>query len=207
MHVHRIVVADDHPIIHRAVRDAVPKGFVVVAECTDATSAFEAIRTHAAHLVVLDPRLRGDGLSLLMRLRALRIPVRILVLSAEAESTGGVRARRAGADGFVPKTATRADLALAIELVARGKRHFRSGPAAGPGADYDDDALLGSLNDREFGVLKGLAAGRSNGEISVDLALTPKCVSACRNKLMRKLGMPSIPALIAFARFNHVLHD
>ena len=69
------------------------------------------------------------------------------------------------------------------------------------------DALLGSLSDREFNVLKGVAEGRSNGEIALELALTPKSVSACRNKLMRKLSMPNVAALIAFARANHVTLD
>jgi two-component system response regulator EvgA len=211
--MHRLVLADDHPIVFRALRDVLPpNGFRVVAECIDATSAFAAVRAHttATHPVtlILDLHLPGGGIAVLKRLRAQGVPARVLVLSGEEERTGGLRALRAGADGYVPKSDSLADLALAIDLVARGKRFFRpvvtDGTSHGP---QDDDTLLGSLSDREYGVLKGLAEGRTNGEIAFDLALSPKSVSACRNKLMRKLGLDNLPALMAFARMNHVTHD
>ena len=211
--MHRIVIADDHPIVFRALRDALPSnGFRIVAECTDATAAIAAVRAHTTttHPVtlILDLQLPGGGIAALKRLRAQLVPARVLVLSGEPERTGGLRALRAGADGYVPKSDPLADVALAIDLVARGKRFFRPVVTAGTthGAQ-DDDALLGSLSDREYGVLKGLAEGRTNGEIAFDLALTPKSVSACRNKLMRKLGLDNLPALMAFARMNHVTHD
>ena len=205
--MHRIVVADDHPIVFRAVREALPSSaFRVVAECVDGRAALDAVRLHRADLLVLDLHLPAiDGIALLQRLRAERTRVRVLVLSAEEERTGGLRAMRAGADGYVPKSDGLGDLTLALDLVARGKRFFRTCVTrwATPGL-HDDDALLGSLSEREFDVLKGLAEGRSNVEIGADLALDPKSVSACRNKLMRKLGMANLPALIAFARANNI---
>lgn len=211
--MHRLIVADDHPIIFRALRDALPgRGFRIVAECTDATAALAAVRAHTtpSHPVtlVLDLHLPGGGLSVLQRLRAQRIAARVLVLSGEDERSGGLRALRAGADGYVPKSDSLADLALAIDLVARGKRFFRPAVTAAAGrGPQDDDALLGSLSDREYGVLRGLAEGRTNSEIGFDLALSAKGVSATRNKLMRKLGLENLPALIAFARHNHVTLD
>ncbi|MCC8364100.1 response regulator transcription factor [Lysobacter sp. A6] len=207
--MHRLVVADDHPIVFHAIRDALPRvGFRIVAECMEASAALAAIRAYAPDTLILDLHLPGGGLTLLQRLRAAGSRVRVLVLSGDDERVGGLRALRAGADGYLPKTASPADLTHAIELVARGKRCFRPLVTEGvASADSNDDALLGSLSDREFSVLKGLAEGRSNGEIALDLALTPKSVSACRNKLMRKLSLPNLPALILFARVNHVTVD
>ncbi|KGQ18898.1 Two component response regulator, LuxR family [Lysobacter dokdonensis DS-58] len=210
--MHRLVIADDHPIVFRALRDALTPAMRIVAECADATSAFAAVRAHTtnAHPVtlILDLHLPGDGIAVLQRLRTQRVPARVLVLSGEDERTGGLRALRAGADGYAPKTDTLADLTLAIDMVARGNRFFRHAVVAGvQGGPQDDDALLGSLSDREYGVLRGLAEGRTNGEIAFDLAMTPKSVSACRNKVMRKLGLDNLPALIAFARLNHITLD
>ena len=211
--MHRLVIADDHPIVFRALRDLLPSvGFRIVAECTDATSAFAAVRAHttATHPVtlILDLHLPGSGIAVLKRLRAQLVPARVLVLSGEEERAGGLLALRAGADGYVPKSDSLADLSLAIHLVARGKRFFRPVVTAGArNGPQDDDTLLGSLSDREYGVLKGLAEGRTNGEIAFDLAMSPKSVSACRNKLMRKLGLDNLPALMTFARLNHVTHD
>lgn len=205
--MHRLVVVDDHPIVFHAIRDALPRGgFRIVAECADAPSALEAIRAYSPDTIVLDLHLPGSGLSVLQRLRALGSRIRVLVLSCEDERTGGLRALRAGADGYLPKTASCIDLTAAIEAVARGKRWFRAAVTEGViSADSSDDALLGSLSDREFDVLKALAAGGTNGEIAADLALTPKIVSACRGALMRKLGLSNLRGLIEFARANRVL--
>ena len=116
-----------------------------------------------------------------------------------------MRALRAGADGYVAKAATLADLACAIDAVARGQRSFPADVTRrGAGGAPDDDALLGSLSDREFDVLKGLATGRSYRELADDLAVGPKTISAVRGRLSRKLGTPSLAALIEFARLNNI---
>jgi DNA-binding NarL/FixJ family response regulator len=205
----RLLLADDHPLVFHAIREALPRsGYRVVAECQDAPSALSALRALAPDLLILDLHLPGGGLKLLNRLRSVGSRMRVLILSADDERVSGLRAMRAGADGYLPKTATAADLLHAIEFIMRGKRFFRARVTEGViSADSNDDALLGSLSDREFSVLKGLAEGRSNGEIALFLALTPKTVSACRNKLMRKLSLPNLPALIHFARVNHVILD
>src|SRR5688572_7551658 len=114
--MHRLVLADDHPIVFRALRDVLPpNGFRVVAECIDATTAFAAVRAHTTvtHPVtlILDLHLPGGGIAVLKRLRAQGVPARVLVLSGEEERTGGLRALRAGADGYVPKSDSLADLA------------------------------------------------------------------------------------------------
>ena len=60
--MHRLVVADDHPVVFHAVRAALPSpAFRIVAECTSAADAVEAVRTHAAHLLVLDLQLPGTS--------------------------------------------------------------------------------------------------------------------------------------------------
>ena len=178
--MHRLVVADDHPVVFHAVRAALPSpAFRIVAECTRGDDAIEAVRQHAADLLVLDLHMPG---------------------------TGGTRALRAGADGYVAKSSAMADLTLALNMVARGQRFFRAAaiPSAAGHAPLDDDALLGSLTEREFDVLKALAAGRSNREIADDLAVHPKAISAVRAKLTRKLGTSSLAALIDFARQNNI---
>jgi len=205
----RMLLADDHPVVFHAIRDALPRaGYRIVAECLDASVAYAATRALAPDFLILDLHLPGGGLKLLNRLRSAGSRVRVLILSGDDERVSGLRAMRAGADGYLPKSATAAELVHAIEYITRGKRFFRARVTEGViSADSNDDALLGSLSDREFSVLKGLAEGRSNGEIALALALTPKTVSACRNKLMRKLSLPNIPALIHFARVNHVILD
>ncbi|HVQ32509.1 MAG TPA: response regulator transcription factor [Lysobacter sp.] len=206
--MHRLVVADDHPVVFHAVRAALPSpAFRIVAECTRGDDAIEAVRQHAADLLVLDLHMPGTGgIPVLRHLRAIGARVRVLVLSCDDDATGGTRALRAGADGYVAKSSAMADLTLALNMVARGQRFFRAAaiPSAAGHAPLDDDALLGSLTEREFDVLKALAAGRSNREIADDLAVHPKAISAVRAKLTRKLGTSSLAALIDFARQNNI---
>ena len=206
--MHRLVIADDHPVVFHAVRAALPSpAFRVVAECTRGDDALEAVQRLAPDVLVLDLHLPGvGGIGVLRRLRALGSPVRVLVLSCEDDRHGGLRALRAGADGYVAKASTLADLAGAIEGVARGHRCFCPDVMQRLCANsaLDDDALLGSLSDREFDVLKGLATGRSYRELADDLAVGPKTISAVRARLSRKLGTPSLAALIEFARLNNI---
>src|SRR5690349_21981153 len=170
--MHRLVVADDHPIVFRAVRAALPAvGYSVVAECIDAAATLASVRAHTTNThpitLVLDLQLPGGGIALLQAMRAQAVPARVLVLSAENERSAGMQALRAGADGFLPKTCALGELAVAIDAVARGKRYYRPElmilAARGP---ISDDALLGSLSDREYAVLKGLVGGSTNGEIA-----------------------------------------
>ena len=207
--MHRLVVADDHPIVHHAIRAALPSpSFAVVAECTDGSAALRAARALRADLLVLDLSLPGvSGIGVLHAIRAEHLPLRVLVVSAHSEQEGGVRALRAGADGYVAKSASPDELRHALNLVAQGKRYFPPAVAEASARSIDDDALLGSLSDREFGVLKGLAQGRDNGEVAADLGITAKAVSTCRAKVMRKLGARHLRALIDFARSNNVVDD
>ena len=203
--MHRLVVADDHPIVLLALRRAMPaRNHRVVAECSNGREALDAVRRYRPNLLVLDLHLPElDGIAVLRRVRAERIPVNVLVLSCEEDAYGAVRAQRAGADGYACKRSSLADLRMAIATVAQGRRFFRTGlPAAFE--TVDDDALLGSLTEREFDMLKALAAGSTNLEIGAELALSPKVVSAYRRKLMRKLGVPNLRALIEFARANGI---
>jgi DNA-binding NarL/FixJ family response regulator len=206
--MHRLVIADDHPVVFHAVRAALPSpAFRIVAECTRGDDALEAVQRFAPDVLVLDLQLPGvGGIGVLRRLRATGSPVRVLVLSCEDEEHGGLRALRAGADGYVAKSSALADLSCAIDGVARGQRCFRPGVTQRLRANsaLDDDALLGSLSDREFDVLKGLATGRSYRELADDLAVGPKTISAVRARLSRKLGTPSLAALIEFARLNNI---
>jgi two-component system response regulator EvgA len=205
--MHRLVVADDHPIVHHAIRAALPNPrFAVVAECTDGATALRAARALRADLLVLDLSLPDmSGISVLHAIRAEHLPLRVLVVSAHGEEDGGVRAMRAGADGYVPKSASPDELRHALGIVARGKRYFRAAVAEASSRTVDDDALLASLSGREFGVLKGLAQGHGNREIAAGLGISPKSVSACRGKLMRKLGARHLRALIDFARNNNIV--
>jgi two-component system invasion response regulator UvrY len=205
-----IVVADDHPLVLHAVRHALPQGdrFAIVAECGDGRAALAAVRLRRADLLILDLELPGlSGLAVLQAIRAERLPTRVLVLSAHAELEGGMRAFQAGADGYLPKSAAPGELALAIALVARGKRFFRPAVVAAPRGAQGDDLLLAQLSDREFQVLKGVAEGRSNQEMSESLGLNAKAVSTHRNKVMRKLGVRHLRALLDFARNNHIVSE
>jgi len=198
--MHRIVVADDHPIVFPALRRALPtRHYRIVAECMDGRAALEAVRRHRPNVLVLDLHLPElDGLAVLRRIRADRVPVNVLILSCEEDDIGAMRALRAGADGYACKRSTLNGLRMAIAMVAQGRRLFRASAATARAAD--DDALLGSLSEREFDVLKGLAAGHNNLEIGAALALSPKVVSAYRGRVMRKLGVSNVRALIEFAR-------
>jgi DNA-binding NarL/FixJ family response regulator len=195
------VIVDDHPLTNDAIRRLLEThgAFEVVAQCHDADSGFAAVERFAPRLLIVDLALPGvDGVAMVKRLRERASPVAVLTISAAHAPLAGLRALRAGADGFFHKQGDPGDLVLTALLVARGKSGFdydvlEAAAAAGGMPKID------ILTRRERDVFLLLVRGRTNKAIGEELGVHPKSVSAARSALMRKLGLHSLEDALAFA--------
>jgi DNA-binding NarL/FixJ family response regulator len=198
---YRTVVVDDHPVTSMAIRDLLDGHgeFQVVAQCADAAAALDAIDQHAPRLAIIDLGLPGlDGVSLMRQLRGGGSPLALLAISGADAAVAGIRALRAGADGFFHKQGDPRDLLLSALLVARGKSSFdwrvlEAAAAPSPAARIDQ------LTPRERDIFRLILRGRSNLDIAATLGLRPKSVSATRSVLMRKLGLRTLKEALDFA--------
>ena len=140
------------------------------------------------------------GVEVISRLRAADAQLGILVISGGEAHESGLRALRAGANGFVHKTDALSEIAMAALVVARGKSYFNQELLMLAGDGQTDGRPVTRLTEREFEVFRCLVAGQSNRDIGEHMRLSNKTVSAYKMKIMRKLGARNIRDLIELSR-------
>lgn len=197
---HRVFLIDDHPVVRSGLAlliESTP-GYALAGEAGSAAEARAALPRAQPTLVVFDLMLGGrDGLELLGDLQSLAPAARFLVYTMQPERLYARRALRAGAQGYLVKSAGLPAVRDALAALARGERYVSPTMAqvlieeslGGARATVDD------LSDRELQVLGLLAAGRELGEIADELKLSVKTVGTYRERLKSKLGVETARAL------------
>ncbi|UHQ19650.1 response regulator transcription factor [Lysobacter sp. KIS68-7] len=199
----RVIIVDDHPMVAAALKDLLEtqEHFEVVAVHDNGGSALSAARMLQPDLLIIDlgvPVL--GGVEVISRLRAGGAQFGILVVSGGESHESGLRALRAGANGFIHKTDAMSEISMAALVVARGKSYFNQELLALSGDGQADGRPVSRLTEREFEVFRCLVAGQSNRDIGNHMRLSNKTVSAYKMKIMRKLGARNIRDLIELSR-------
>ncbi|MBA1202110.1 response regulator transcription factor [Pseudomonas capeferrum] len=204
-----VFIVDDHPVIRLAVRMLLEnQNYSIIGETDNGVDAMQMIRECRPDLVILDisiPKL--DGLEVLSRFQAMALPMKVLVLTAQAPALFAIRCMHSGAAGYVCKQEDLSELLSAIKAVLSGYNYFPSqainhSPENGPNQDKE---LFRLVNDRELMVLQLFAQGRSNKEIATGMFLSNKTVSTYKKRLMQKLRVGSLVELIDMAKRNELV--
>src|SRR5262249_25557866 len=145
-----------------------------------------------------------SGIDLLTEIKHRHPKLPVLILSLHGEEQFAVRALRAGASGYLTKSAAPEQLISAFERVVRGGRYITDTLAErlASGAGGDGGAPHDRLSHREFEVLRGIASGESVGDIAERMHLSVKTVSTYRARLLDKMGMASNAELTRYAIQN-----
>jgi DNA-binding NarL/FixJ family response regulator len=203
----RILLADDHAVVRRGLRlvlDAEPD-LEVVAEAGDGAEAVQLGLSEALDLAVLDVSMpRKTGIQAARELAQQRSELRILMLSMHDNEQYFFEALRAGASGYVLKSAADRDLVEACRATMRGepflypaavtaliRDHLEGGREAGEAKDV--------LTPRELEVLKLVAEAYSSKEIAQALVISLKTVERHRANILEKLGMRDRVELTRYA--------
>jgi len=197
--VTRVLIADDHPIVRRGLRellDAEPD-FSVMADAGDGAEAVQRALDDDVDLAVLDvamPRL--TGLQAAEQLAERKPSLRLLILSMHENEQFFFEALRAGASGYVLKTAADRDLVHACRAAMRGEAFLHAGAMSAlfrdvvarlkRGEEFD---TADPLTPRELEVVKLIAEGRTSDEIAELLVISRKTVDRHRANILEKLGM------------------
>ena len=209
-----VVLADDHQVVRQALRAllAAEPELAVIGEIADGIQALELVARLLPAVLVVDLMSMGIGGSeLIRRVRKLKLPTRIVVLSTAADEAHVVEALASGADGYVGREAIGADLVQAIRDVAAGRRYL-SPPFSGRQLeDYSQRAAAvgtdpyASLTARERQVLQLAAQGLRNREVAERLGISPRTAESHRAKVMSKLGLRREADLVRFALRHGIL--
>jgi DNA-binding NarL/FixJ family response regulator len=189
----------------RLVLEAEPD-LEVVAEASDGAEALEAVRRLEIDLAVLDVSMpRMTGLQATRELTALRPDLRVLMLSMHDNEQYLFEALKAGASGYVLKTAADRDLVEACRAALRGEPFLYPSAIAALVRDFltrareGTDAPADPLTPRELQVLKLVAEAHTNDQIAAVLQISRKTVERHRENLMGKLRMRDRVELTRYA--------
>ncbi len=199
-----VYLVDDHAMMRDGLRAVLHAGgHHVVGESADPTQALADIQQLAPAVLLLDLQLgQRSGFELLTQVQRRRLTTRTIVLTMSAQPRHVAEALRLGASGYVLKGASAAELMGAIDSVLQGRRYL-----GGDVADLavqgltarDGDSALDSLSVRERQIVVLVVRGQSSSEIASVLHLSPKTVDSYRSRLMAKLGVANVPALVRLA--------
>lgn len=207
-----VMVVDDHPIWRDAVaRDLESEGFRVVATADGVGSAARRAGVVKPDVVVMDMRLSdGTGVQATAEVLAVSPSSRILILSASDERGDVLEAVKAGATGYLVKSASKPELADAVRATGQGRAVFTSGLAGLVLGEYrrmnsdakatgSGDAAAPVLTDRETEILRHVAKGLTAKQIAERLSLSHRTVENHVQATFRKLQLANRVELARYA--------
>ena len=207
----RILVADDHTVVRRGLRQILLEGFpgAHVEEVGDAEDLIKNVVKSEWDVVISDLSMPGrSGLDALQQIKQMQPNLPVLILSIHPEEQYALRVLKAGASGYLSKDMAPDELVNAVKKVMLGKKYITAAVAEKLAAMLDQDhnkPLHEYLSDREFNVLKMLAAGRSVSEIAESLFLSVTTVSTYRSRIMAKMNLKNNAELTLYAMENKLL--
>ena len=206
---YRIVIAEDHTILREGLRVLLSSNpdFEVVGEAEDGREAVRCVEKLKPNLILTDLSMpRMNGMDAIREIRRRAPETKILVLTVHKSEEYILATLQAGADGYLLKDSTHAELVAAVRHVLSGKHYISPG--------ISDKVLDGylegrktlktrtsweTLTAREREILKLIAEGYKNKEIADDLCISVKTVEKHRANLMEKLDLHNVQALTTFA--------
>jgi DNA-binding NarL/FixJ family response regulator len=213
----RVLIADDHAVVREGIRHVLSSevGFEVVGEAANGSQAVTLAESLNPDVVVLDlsmPEL--SGLEAAARIRE-RVPgASVLVLSIHDHEEYVLQSVRAGAQGYLRKDSSPAELRGAIRALHEGGSFFSAPVARTLSAALHNERLdterhgrLADLTGREREVLIEIARGHTNKEIASRFGISVRTVESHRETLMKKLGLRGTASLTRFAIDTGLLNE
>jgi RNA polymerase sigma factor (sigma-70 family) len=204
----RVVIADDHQVVRQGIRGVLEgvEGLEVVGEAADGDAALALVAEANPDVVVLDVNMPGKtGLEVTRELRMLAVPARVLILSMHDDPEYVLQAVRAGADGYVLKDVSPAELRDAVQAVHEGREYFTARVtqqlSVALRQEIEEQQLrtrLDSLTPRETEVLLLISEGLTNREAGDRLDISPRTVETHRERVMGKLRIRTVAGLTRF---------
>ena len=204
----RVLLADDHAVVRSGLRSVLESepDIEVVAEAEDGYEAVEKALASNVDLAILDLSMpRMTGLQVTVELQKQRPAMRVLILSVHQSEQYFFEALKAGASGYVLKTAANRDLVEACRASMRGEPFLYPEAVTAVIQDYLERARRGEavpedpLSPRELQVVKLIAEGYTSDEIAVELVISRKTVDHHRARILDKLGMRNGAELTRYA--------
>jgi two-component system response regulator NreC len=206
---YRIVIAEDHTILREGLRSLLSSNpeFEIVGEAEDGREAIQCVKKYNPDLILTDLSMpRMNGIEAIQEIKRRNPKTRVLVLTVHKAEEYILSTLKAGADGYLLKDSTHAELVMAVKKVLSGKPYISSEVSEKVIEGYlEGKETLKSLTSfetltfREREILKLIAEGFRSKEISEELCISVKTVEKHRANLMEKLNLHNVQALTMYA--------
>lgn len=190
----QIILADDHPIFRNGLVHSIEEtgAFKVVGVGGSADEAVELAALHQPDIALLDLSMPGNGITAAARISQAGSAKAVAMLTVSEDGADVTAAMQAGASGYVLKGVSAVELRDVLTKLAAGEAHVSPGLAAQmlrilQTTKPADRAPIDDLTKREEDILKGVAAGKSNKEIGLDLNIQEKTVKHYMTIILSKL--------------------
>ncbi len=207
----KILIADDHTVVRKGLRQILLEGFpsAQIEEVADAEEMIKKVIHSDWDVIISDLSMPGrSGLEALQQIKQINAKLPVLILSIHPEEQYALRVLKAGASGYLSKDMAPDELVNAVQRVMLGKKYITASIAEKLASVFDNDSDKAAheyLSDREFSVLKLLAAGKSVSEIAESLFLSVTTVSTYRARIMAKMNMKNNADLTLYAIQNKLM--
>jgi len=208
----KILIADDHAIFREGVKHILAEypDLVVADEANNGQEVLDKIWKNNYDMVLLDITMPGmTGLEVLKQLKNDNPKLPVLILSMHPEEQYAIRVLRAGASGYLTKESAPDELITAIRKISQGRKYITSSLAERLATEVEADTekpLHDILSDREYQVLRMIAAGKTVKHIAKELSLSIKTVSTYRTRIMEKMKMKTNAEVMHYV-IKHQLLD
>ena len=210
----RILIADDHDLIRRGIRQllSVHKGWEIVHEASNGQDAVEFAASQKPDIAILDFSMPlMDGPTAAAKIIESSSDTRVIILTMHDSEQAIHDVLRAGALGLVLKSEADHVLLAAVEAVAAGRTYFTHRAASivhethrRQSSSYLKASEPRTLTDREREVIRLIADGLTNKEVAVSLRISTRTVESHRLNINRKIGFNSIADLVRYAIRNNM---
>jgi len=205
----RVLIVDDHAVVREGIRHVLSsdEGLEVVGEASNGEEALILVQRFHPDVVVLDLSMPGiSGLEVVARLRTDAPATKVLVLSIHDQEEYVLESLRAGAQGYLRKDSSPAEIRSAIRRVHEGGSVLSpdvarqlSAALQNERANEERQDKIAQLTSREREVLIEIAKGSTSKEIASRFGISPRTVESHREALTRKLGIRGVAGLTRLA--------
>ncbi|WP_337866684.1 response regulator transcription factor [Ignavibacterium sp.] len=207
----KVFIADDHLLIREGLKKILSgeKEFKVVGEAGDPDEIIDFINDNDVDILILDLNMPGrSGLDVLKHLKRIKPDLKVLILSMYPEDQFGERTIKAGASGYITKESASEELLNALKKIAKGGNYIS--PAFAEKLLFKKKHMPGNkpyelLSDRELQIMILLAKGKTQVEISIELALSSSTINTYRSRILEKLNLKSNAEIIRYAIQNKLV--
>lgn len=210
----KVLVVDDHPVFRHGLISVLEKlpGFQVVGQASNGVKAVAEAKEYQPDVIVMDIRMPGGGgVESTAAIRQTLPQAKVLILTVSDKDDDLFAAIKAGAKGYLLKSAELDELVAAIKLVARDEAIVSPAMASRlleefqQSGGYKRDKEVGKLSPREREVLQLVAQGGSNKEIALKLFISETTVKAHLRSILEKLHVRNRAEAVAKATAKGLL--